>query len=236
MDLLLEFRGWLDSSGALLKICHLNSHNQLIWYFTWKLCGWHIHFLTLVGLFIFCFTAKWIWFQLHTCPGTIHFLPWIVAQSRMDSDTNNSNAWCYTTFSPKQKFSVDRYPAFESPCLPLLAAFSPCASVDRETLARFPDLQRFAIMERDTGERQNFSCIQIARRVRLDSVMHVCLSLLAKGWAPMLPRCRYTRSLLAREIFRVDDTPPQMPAGFCLLFVSPYYIDLSETKDTRQRA
>lgn len=64
------------------------------------------------------------------------------------------NISCYTTLSSKQKLSVDRYPACESPCLLLLAAFPPCVLVDREILAKLSDSQRFAIMEKDTGERR----------------------------------------------------------------------------------
>ena len=131
-------------------------HNQLIWYFTLKLCGWHIPLLN-PGWFIylFCFTVKWIWFQLYTYPGTIRLLPWIVVQNEhMDSDTNNGNISCYTTLSSKQKLSADRYPGCESPCLLLLAAFPPCVLVDREILAKLSDSQRFAIRERDAGERR----------------------------------------------------------------------------------
>ena len=101
-------------------------------------------------IYIFCFTAKWIWFQLYTYPGTLRLLPWIVVQNEhMDANTS-----CYTTLSSKQKLSADRYPACESPCLLLLAAFQPCVLVDREILAKLSDSQRFAIMEKDTGERR----------------------------------------------------------------------------------
>lgn len=73
----------------------------------------------------------------------------------------------------KRDSFVYRYPAYESASLLLLAAFSPCALVDRAILANLLDSHRIAITVRDTGERRNFNGIQAAKPVRLLSVMHV---------------------------------------------------------------